>query len=291
MSWTNVYVLAIISNFLFSTASLVFSQYSKRFSPFWMNQFKVSVAFLAFLVSVLISQENILLSPQLMLLLLSSGFMGLCLGDQLLFRAYTTLGAGRSLVLYSFQPLILGLYGFIFLGQEFSTSKFFAILCMIICVLIFVFERNRVTGNWDFTSFLWAFSGIMLDAVGVMFTRSAYEIDSSLSSYQVNLIRAFGAILGFFILRPKSYLYLVKDCIKLPKKDLSTILVASLGGTFLSLSIYLYALKTAHVASLSSIAITGPLWVSILECLWFRRWPGRYQLLAFLFFLIGFYLM
>src|SRR5690606_31559311 len=131
------------------------------------------------------------------------GAIGLCVGDLFLFKAYTTLGAGRSLVLFSFQPVLLGLYGIVILGQTFSPAQIGAVACMIACLGVFLLERNKLTGKWDLHSFLWAFTGIVLDAIGVMLTRSAYELSPTLDSMQVNLIRCLGALMAFFLWKPK----------------------------------------------------------------------------------------
>src|SRR5690606_9280032 len=136
-------------------------------------------------------------------LLALSGLVGLCIGDLFLIRAFVTLGPGRTLVLFSFEPLLLGLYGYFFLGQLFTLNQSLAVICMICCVYIFMLERNNLIGSWDLRSFTWAFLGIALDSVGVMLTRTAYELDPSLETFQVNLIRCIGAIFGFILLRPK----------------------------------------------------------------------------------------
>jgi drug/metabolite transporter (DMT)-like permease len=201
------------------------------------------------------------------------------------------LGPGRALVLYSFDPLIVGLYGFFFLGQIFTANQTLAVFCMIICVFIFMFERNKMTGSWDLKSFFWAFLGICLDAFGVMMTRTSYEMNPDLETFQVNVIRCVGAIVGFILIAPKSYPVVFKDVLNLSKRDLTMLIGASIAGTFLSLTLYLTALKYAHVGTLTAISITGPVWVAILESIYFRRLPSRYLVMAFCFFLTGFYLM
>lgn len=291
MNSLQVYGLAIGANLTFSTASMVFSHYSKRFSPTWINQIKVFVAFLAFLTAMVASGQMIELPLQTTILLLLSGLCGLCFGDIFLFRSFTTLGTGRSLVLFSFQPLLVGLYGYFFLGQLFTTNQTLAVFCMMICVYIFMFERNKMTGSWDIRSFLWAFTGIALDAIGVMLTRTAYESAPGMETFQVNVIRCLGALIGFLILSPKSYLIVARDFIALELKEKSIIVASAIFGCFISLALYLAALKYAHVGTLTAITITGPVWVSLLECLYHRKLPNIYLLGAFAFFLSGFYLM
>lgn len=290
MSSFSVYILALAANLFFSTASLVFSVYAKKFSAWWINQVKVAIAILLFGAATWYTGLTPISVTAFSFLMLS-GFIGLCIGDLFLFRAYTTLGAGRSLVLFSFQPLLLGVYGWFFLSQTFNTSQTLAVLCMVACLGVFLLERNKLTGHWDLRSFMWAFAGIALDAIGVMLTRQAYELTPAMETMQVNLIRCAGAMLGFLIIRPKGLVQVVRDITVMKPKEKFLVIIACVCGTFISLSLYLTALKYAHVASLTAVAITGPVWVSLLECIWEKKLPNRYLTTAFLFFIIGFYLM
>lgn len=291
MSSLEVYALAIGANLTYSTSSMVFSVYAKRFSSMWINQIKVFSAFLIFLVAMFFAGQIVSVSPTVLALLFLSGFMGLCFGDIFLFKAFTTLGPARSLVLYSFQPLMLGLYGYFFLGQLFSVNQTLSVICMVICIFIFMLERNKMTGSWDLRSFIWAFLGITLDAIGVMLTRESYELNPGLETFQVNVIRCIGALIGFLLISPKSYLNVAKDMIALRKREISLLIGASFCGCFLSLTLYLAALKHAHLGTLTAISITGPVWVSMLECLYHKRLPNLFLVGAFIFFLTGFYLM
>lgn len=290
VSSSTVYLLALGANFFFSTASLIFSLYSKKFSPWWVNQLKVSIAITLFGIACLLT-PTVAVSYKAIGFLMFSGFIGLCIGDLFLFKAYTTLGAGRSLVLFSFQPILLGLYGWIFLSQVLSLNQVVAVTCMIACLFVFLLERNKLTGSWDLKSFLWAFAGIFLDASGVMLTREAYEMTEGLDSMQVNFIRCTGALLGFVLIKPKMFVSMFGDFMQMKKRESALIIIACICGTFVSLSLYLAALKHAHMASLTAVAITGPVWVSILECFWERKLPNRYLSAAFALFVLGFYFM
>lgn len=291
MSPTQVYGLAIAANLAFSSSSLIFSIYARRFSSWWINQVKVSVAFVAFVIALFSSNQMVSISPTAFALLFMSGLIALCLGDLFLFRAFSTLGAGRTLVIFSFQPLMLGVYGHFFLRQYFTLNQTLSVVCMIICVFIFMLERNKSTGSWDVKSFIWAFVGITLDSMGVMMTRTSFELTPDLQTFQVNVIRCLGALTGLFLLRPKGFLKIAQDLKILSRKELGMLFTACFGGTFLSLTLYLTALKYAHVGTLTSIAITGPVWVSLLECFYYKKMPHPFLWAAFSFFFLGFYLM
>lgn len=291
MSSLEVYLYAIGANLTFSTAGLIYSFYARKFSPIWIGQVKVTVATIAFILAFFLAENFVPLSSTAFILLFLSGLGGLCVGDILLFRAFATLGAARSLVLFSFQPLLLGVYGFFFLDQIFTVNQTIAVLCMIVCVYVFMMERKGLTGSWDTRSFLWAFGAICLDAFGVMLTRTAYEMTPGLETYEVNIVRCFGALAGFFLIKPSSFKLIVGDLRKLKLKENFIIIGSGVGGCFIALALYLAALKHAHVGTLTAISITGPVWVSLLECLYHRRLPNRFLSVAFIFFLAGFYLM
>ena len=285
------YLLAIGANLCFGTASIAFSRFSVSHSPGWINQLKVSVAFLGFIVAFFLLESYVSLTLTANAYLLGSGFIELCVGDLFLFRAFATLGPSRTLVLYSFQPFLLAVYGYFFLGQTLTLYQDAAIFCMIACVLTFLWERNRVHGKFDIAAFSLAFLGILLDAVGVMLSRQAYETNAELGSFQVNATRALGALMGFFLLNPKSFYSLFNDLKVMEKKERTLALSASFLGTFISLSLYLRALKTAHVATLTAISITLPIWVSLIEHVRLQVWPNRYLWFAFFLFLLGFTFM
>lgn len=285
------YLFGIGANLCFGTASIVFSRFTKSHSPRWMNQLKVFVAFFCFCLAFFLTESFCALPLKGVLYLGLSGFLGLFLGDLFLFHAFSKLGAARTLVLYSCQPFLLGIYGFLALGQTLSGTQATAIVCMILCVLTFVHERKRKTGSIDIVYFLYAFLGIFFDAIGVMFSREAFDMDAGLGSFQANAMRALGGMIGFFFLSPKSYQGLIQDLSRLRSQDRNLALGASFLGTFVSLSLYLQALKSAHVATLTAISITSPLWVSIIDHVRERVLPNHHLVLAFVLFVTGFFLL
>ncbi|MBU6155211.1 MAG: DMT family transporter, partial [Bdellovibrionales bacterium] len=169
------YLLAIGSNILFGTASITFSRFARTHSATWVNQLKVTIALAGFLIAFFATEHFTRLSLMGHGALIGSGLFGLFMGDYFLFRSFATLGPSRTLVLYSFQPFLLGLYGYFFLAQSLNAAQFFAILCMILCIFSFIYERARETGRADLRSFGFAFTGICFDALGVMLSRQAYQ--------------------------------------------------------------------------------------------------------------------
>lgn len=249
------------------------------------------MGFFGFLLGMLLTENFTTMSTQSIALALTSGLLGLVIGDYFLFKAFSNLGASRTLVIYSFQPVLLGIYGFFFLSQTINIYQLLSILFMMSCVFTFALERNRKHGKWDLHFFLWAFLGVLLDAVGVMLTRTAFELTPTLGSFQMNLVRAFGALMGVLIFFPKIYLQVTQDFSKMTLTSGLKIVATFALGTFLSLTLYLQALKTAHVATLTAISITGPIWAATFEHVAHRQLPNRYLIIALFLFFAGFALM
>lgn len=103
-----------------------------------------------------------------------------------------------------------------------------------------------------------------------------------------NFFRCLGASTGFLVLNLFKPLRITDLWLDLSKKSRWVIVFASLSGTFLSLLLYLSAVRIGHLATVSGIAITGPLFAGIIECLTQRRWPSRYLIMSFLLFAVGF---
>src|SRR5690606_26087846 len=69
------------------------------------------------------------------------------------------------------------------------------------------------------------------------------------------------------------------------------IFIGSFFGTFLSLTLYFKAVQTGHLASVTSVAITAPFFATLFECLYHKKLPSKYLLLALAQFVVGFYIL
>lgn len=283
-----VYSLILGSNLSFATATIAFTYFSKKVSPYWVNGIKAFIAGLAFLLTVLITGGFNYLAPMSIAMIFFSGFIGLCISDILLLKSFTIIGPGRTLVLFSFQPILFGIAGYFFLGQTLNPLKFLAIIFMIGCLFTFVLERKKETGKMDIYVFLMAFLGVICDAIGVVITRLVFEREANFTATEGCFYRCLGAFVGLLILRPLiGRLNLVEHLKKLSKKEKITIGLASLFGTYLSLMLYLTGLKFAHLASISALSITGPLFSSFLETIIHKKRPSQYLFVAFFLFICG----
>jgi len=224
--------------------------------------------------------------------LILSGLLGLAIGDVFLFKAYSIIGPGRTLMLFGFQPLILGSIAFVLFDQAVDTNRFWGIFFFVSCLFIFSLEARRQRGHWEWRGLIYALVGVLFDASGVLLTRTAFEMTPELSSLEANLYRFAGALLGFAIIarfvRP---IRLVERFMSETPRRRALVVLACICGTLVSLALYLAALKSGHLATLSGIAITAPLFATFLECIVRRKWPSAYLWLALLSFTLGFWII
>jgi drug/metabolite transporter (DMT)-like permease len=284
----NPYILALCANLSFALGSQFFTHFTRIFSSTWMNTFKALFAAVAFGLTVLFTTGFHDISYGLFLLFLLSGAIGLGVGDIFLLKAFGEIGPGRTMVIFGFHPIIVGLFSFALLGQEIETQKFWGIIFFIICLFIFSLESFRTNRKWKVKGLIYAFLGMVLDASGVLLTRYSFDLNSNITSFEGNFHRCLGAIGVYLIISRFSPILFRSRLMSLDRKGSMLLIVGAFFGTYLSLAMYLRAIQFAdNLALISSISITSVLFSSFFECLWDKKMPSRYLLLAFISFGFG----
>lgn len=254
-----------------------------------MNSFKAFVALIAFWITV--GALNDLTPPdtRTLLALISSGCIGLMIGDIFMLHAMKDLGASRMLMIFGLQPFFLGIGGYFLFGQTFSPLIFLGVAFMLCCLFTISLETYKQSGSWQIRGLMYGLIAILLDATGILLTRFGFENTPGISSIQVNAIRCVGAIIGFFLI------YFTREKITfrpvwkpLTKNEKIRIVIGSLLGTYFSLMLYLTAVSRGQLSVISSVTVTGPMFASAFECFRYRKWPSVYLLIAFMFFIAGF---
>ncbi|MBI4351604.1 MAG: DMT family transporter [Elusimicrobia bacterium] len=283
-----VYIYALAANLSFAVGVQFFTHYARRTSSLWVNCFKAAVASVLFAVTISAQGGFHRLGGGYAALFFLSGMLGLGLADVLLIKAFSLMGPGRTMMLFGFQPLVIGVISYFAFGQAVDLGKVYAIFFFIVCLFIFSLESFKKHGHWNMKASLFALSGVVLDALGVLITRYTFNNSPGITTTEGNFYRAVGALLLFALLsrfRPFQFGAQLKA---LSRKGLLWITLGSAAGTYLSLMFYLNAVRYAGaLAAVSGIAITGTLFASAFECLVERKAPSPYLLAAFAFFLGG----
>ncbi len=286
----NPLFFAFSATLCFAYASTIFTEFARKTTPFWMNSFKAFIAFFAFLLTLLLSNNWIPISSISLISLLISGCIGLMIGDIFMLKAMAELGASRMLMIFGLQPFILGVGSYFIFHQEFSPVNILGVLFMSLCLFTISLEKYRQLGHWQISGLIAGLIAICLDGTGVILTRIGFNETPGISSIQVNSIRCLGALLGFFII------YFFKEKISLnptwrnfSKAEKLKIVFGSILGTFLSLMLYLVAVSKGKLSIISSVSVTGPMFAATFECIKNKKLPSLYLVISFLFFICGFF--
>ncbi len=287
----SVYIYALLATLCFSGATIIFTEFANRTSIIWVNYFKVAVATLigTVFITLFIGWQPVTLYA--VILFMISGLIGLNIGDFFMVSAFQSIGPSRTLLLYGFQPIMVGIASYYFFGQTVNPYTLLAIIFLIGCLLTFSYERFKESGRWEFKGFLMALVFIIIDSAGLILTRIGFDDNPGLNPMQAHIIRCSGAVLGFWVQGFVKPTHLFTYLKKMPMKARLWITLGSFFGTFLSLTLYFKAVQTGHLASVTAVAITAPFFATLFECLYYKKLPSKYLLFALAQFVIGFYIL
>ncbi|WP_255345073.1 DMT family transporter [Bacteriovorax sp. BSW11_IV] len=277
----------MLANFSFALGSQAFTYYSRLYSSTWMNAMKALVGLIFFVIAVQFFVGFQFVPTKYFFTFFLSGALGLGIGDIFLFLAYREMGPGRTMMLFGFQPVILGILGYLFLDQALDMKKAVAIIFFICCLFTLSFEAFKKEGHWQLKGIFMALLWLLLDSTGVVITRYSFNMNPELHALEGNIYRCLGALFVFFVMSFVKPFGLVKNFVALSRKSQFMVVIGSFFGTFLSLALYLEAIKTINLASLAGINVSGTVFSGIMESIIFKKRPTWYLGLAFVFFLCG----
>ncbi len=290
------YFLALMAAVLFSGASVVFARFSVSHSSLWMNLMKNIVALLAFLGTAAISWgvggESLAgLGVRPLFYFFLSGFLGLGIGDYFLFRGYQRLGSARTIMVFSLSPLFLTIEGWIVFGQHLNFGQGAGILLMMACVWTLSFEKFRSEGHWEWRGIVFAFLGVLLDNIGVVLSRQAFDLSPGTTAFTANVVRCVGSVIPLLIWAMARRERVFLQFGRLEWRDRALVVFSAFAGSFLSLACWLTALKIGHIGGLAGVGSFNPIAASLWEWLLLRRRPSAYLIVALALFLSGFFLL
>ncbi len=282
-------IFALLANLCFSFSSLFFARFSIKVGAVWMNTLKAVITLVGFSLLCVSIVDWVNPSQYQLTLFFISGFIGLGIGDIFLLQAFATLGPARTLVLFSFQPIIFIFVDSFIFNYELNAYNYTAIGIFVTCLMLFTYENKSPDRSWSFTPLLFALLGISLDGIGIFLTKKAFA-DQPIDSIEANLIRTAGAVVFYILFNFVKPIHLVKKFNSLNKKLKLQAIGVSILGTFFSLLFYLHALKLGAASVVTAIAVTGPIFSTLWESLLEKRKPTKVLYICLAMFLVAFYL-
>jgi drug/metabolite transporter (DMT)-like permease len=208
-------------------------------------------------------------------------------GDLFLMRSFRSIGSGRTLMIFSFNPLFISVASYFIFSQALKPTVFIGIVFLSACLLMLGLESFQREKAWKLSGYFQALLAAFLDSTGVLLTRWAFEEDSSLTLASANFLRGAGALLGFFILSRYYPIYIWSRFKSLELRLKKLVLTVCVLGTFVSLLMWLGAVRIGPLGVVSAVSVTGPLLVTVVETYVEGRRAGWQLYLAVAFFLLG----
>ncbi|MBD3290316.1 EamA family transporter [candidate division KSB1 bacterium] len=190
-----------------------------------------------------------------------SGFIGLVLGDAMLFQAFVVIGTRLTMLLLSLVPIISSLFAWIFLGEILKPIQVFAIFLTVGGIIFVVLEKNENSHarKTYLQGILLGFGGAAGQALGLITAKKGLSGDfSGLSANLIRMVTAMSCTWLIAAIRGRSILNL--DFWK-NKTARWSIWGGAVFGPFLGVWLVMISIKHAHVGIASTLQALPPIFL------------------------------
>ena len=266
-------IAALTAAFLWALSSVVYGLLGRRIPPLQLNFLKGIIAIALLFLTILWQGKisvDFSLSPLFFLAL--SGIVGIGLGDTAYFSALNNLGARRTLLMETLDPVIGAFFALIFLGEQLTINSWCGILLTLLGVAWVISERSPLSVTSDRSwkkGIFWGIIAALTQAIGAVLSRFAL-VKSNISPLWSSLIRlvAGTAIVFLLLLKPS----ILPDGVFRNERDkqpqtylsfrvLGIITLAAFGSTYLGIWLQQTSLKFAPTGIAQTLLATSPLFV------------------------------
>lgn len=191
--------------------------------------------------------------------LMMSGFVGIVLGDLLLFEAFVRIGSRISMLIYASVPPLSGIMAYFFLGESMTWIQILGMLVTLVgiasVILVPVEGQKKMKLSHPLAGILLAFGGAFGQAAGYILGKFGMAEYDAFSSTQIRLI---AGIIGFAVLFTfRGHWPKFKDAFK--QKDAYLPLgLGSFFGPFLGISLSLFAVQRINPGVASTLTSITP---------------------------------
>lgn len=192
-----------------------------------------------------------------------SGLIGFFFADLFLFQAYLEIGTRITMLILATGPPITAILGYLFLDEKLSAIGLLGMLITISGIAIVILSKNDDEGklkvNHSIKGITYAFLAAVGNSVGMIFSKLGMGDYSPFAATQIRIITGF---IGFLILFAISNKWHLLKNAKSDKQAMKYIIIGSIFGPFLGVSLQLYSLQ--HTTAAISSTITSIMPVTIL---------------------------
>ena len=259
-------IAALTTAFMWTIMGVLFESAGKRVGSLAVNFIRLSAGFIMLSIFTYFYRGYLLPIDATLhhwTWLGISGVIGFFFADLFLFQAYIEIGTRITMLILASGPPITSILGFLFLNENISKISLLGMLITVSGIAIVILSKDDDEENFKITysikGITYAFLAALGNSVGMVFSKMGMGDYSPLAATQIRIITGF---ISFVIL----FAYLNKwDDLKKAKSDkkaMKYIIIGSLFGPFLGVSLQLLSLQ--HTTAAISSTITSIMPVTIL---------------------------
>jgi drug/metabolite transporter (DMT)-like permease len=263
-------IAALCAAIVWAVATLIYSQFSHRFSAMQLNIVKGVIASIMMLAVMPFLPQGLpttQIEPLYLVVLALSGVIGIAIGDSAYFAALKRIGPNKTLLLESLAPPLSGVLALAFLGSELSAQSWLGIMATIVAVTFVVFQPSSSGRAINRSGILFGLLASVCQASGVVISHYAL-VAGDLPPLLGALIRlSIGVLAVCMVIKmvePAPFSTVKQYIAEMGSKAMSWLLLAIFVGTFLALWLQQVAVKYANPAIAQTLIATSPLFILII---------------------------
>lgn len=260
--------LVLLTALLWAGSSIIYSRVGKDIPPLELNFLKGFCALVLVGLSLLALGETVnVLTPTALALLLSSGVLGIGLGDTAYMEALRTIGPRQASLIKTLAPPAAGLIGWLFMGERLAISAWCGIALIAAGVAWVIGERTSAAGQealpraLRLRGILAGVIAALTEAGGVVLSRAALTHTPITPLWGTGLRLAAGtAVAGLLLILRRQP---VGKWLRLPRAPRlgGLAFTACFFGTFIGIWLQQAALRTVPAGVVQTLVATSPLFV------------------------------
>jgi drug/metabolite transporter (DMT)-like permease len=255
-------IAALSTAILWAIATVIYGKVGITIPPLILNTIKGILAIASIGITLIIWKGDTAALPLTpMLLLLTSGAIGIGLGDKAFFNTLKNLGARRTLLLETLAPPLTALLAAIFLNEQLRLQSWGGISLTVVGVAWVITERSpqaAIAAENLKTGVIWGMLAELAQATGAVLSRTAL-MNTAISPLWSSLLRISAGVaiaIVLILLQGRQGQFLK---IQWSWRVVGLLMVAAFIGTHLAIWLQQTGLKYAPAGVAQTLASTSPL--------------------------------
>jgi len=258
-------VAALMVAFFWSITALSFEAASKKVGSLPVNIIRLIIG-LVFLSVMNWMSRGLLLPTDASLhnwiWLSVSGLIGFVIGDFLLFKSFTVIGAWLAMLIMTLAPPMAAVFGWLLLDERLSMMSLSGMVITLSGIVVVILRPEGKNGNVAVSKpvagLLFAFGGALGQALGIVFSKYGMQQYSPFAATQ---IRVIAGIIGFIVLITLLGKWVSVRSALMDRQAMIPTAIGSFFGPFLGVSFSLLAIQHTSTGVASTIMALVPIFI------------------------------